>query len=178
MLITFAYCIRRRPSGTGNNEPQASLIPPDKSGSLVWSFQAANPKPARMNDISFRPAGRTEETRRLIRQREHTAHCWQLCCSTPITGGVAPGMPPNLNCFRRNRYAPSCLALHLSHYALPPRVSRLAGFVKWCHLELDSFRGASHSREACPPRRRGSGNPVLLQPISTESRVGFPPSRE
>jgi hypothetical protein len=94
---------------------------------LVRNFQTANPEPARMNDISFRPAGRTEETRRLIRQREHTARCWQLCCSTPITGGVAPGMPPNLNCFRRNRYAPLWLFLHLSGYALPPWVSRNGG---------------------------------------------------
>jgi len=30
-----------------------------------------------------------EETRYLIRQRKQTA-CWQLCCSTPITGGVDP----------------------------------------------------------------------------------------
>ncbi len=27
MLIPFAYCFRRRPSGTGNNEPPTSLFP-------------------------------------------------------------------------------------------------------------------------------------------------------
>ena len=27
MLVSFAYRFRQRPSGTGNNEPPASLIP-------------------------------------------------------------------------------------------------------------------------------------------------------
>lgn len=37
MLISFASCFRRRPSGTGNNEPPTSLE------SLIPSPQAANP---------------------------------------------------------------------------------------------------------------------------------------
>jgi hypothetical protein len=37
MLISFASCFRRRSSGTGNNEPPASL------GSLVPDPQAASP---------------------------------------------------------------------------------------------------------------------------------------
>ena len=54
----------------------------------------------------------------MTRQRRHTA-CWQLSVSTPITGGVAPGMPPKRARSRRNRYAPATL----SGYALMPGVS-------------------------------------------------------
>ncbi len=105
MLRPFARKIRQRLSGTDKNEPPTSLILFRRRKRFTPWFQAATKELARYIDIFLRPAGRTKKTRYLIRQREQTA-CWQLSCSTPITGGVAPGMPSRRNSFRRNRYTP------------------------------------------------------------------------
>ena len=41
MLVSFAYCFRQRPSGTGNNEPPASLN--SAEADLARSPEAVNP---------------------------------------------------------------------------------------------------------------------------------------
>jgi hypothetical protein len=106
MLIPFALSLRRRPSGTGNNEPPASLIPSLTRESRPRAFRREAPdQPALMTSLSARRAGRRRRAA-LIRQREQTA-CWQLCvprrsrvvwppaCLPSARASVETGTPPN-----------------------------------------------------------------------------------
>jgi hypothetical protein len=98
------YRFRQRPSGTSNNEPPASLLAPPKRNSRPTASDGGR-RASPLDDASFRPAGRTEEARYLIRQRKQTA-CWQLCVPRRLRVVWTPGMPSKHQRFRRNRNAP------------------------------------------------------------------------
>jgi hypothetical protein len=59
MLIAFASCFRRRSSGTGKNEPPASLFPVK---GLAKNPKAPDPQPSRQATLRIPHAGLKEET--------------------------------------------------------------------------------------------------------------------
>ena len=60
MLVSFAYRFRQRPSGTGNNEPPASLN--SAAADLTRNPEAVNSEPARQATLHIPHAGLKEET--------------------------------------------------------------------------------------------------------------------
>ena len=64
MLIPFATIFTSGPQEQAITNRRLACFPRLR-GSLAQSLQTADPEPARLDDICLRPAGRTEETRRL-----------------------------------------------------------------------------------------------------------------
>ncbi len=104
MLISFATDFAYDPQERAITNRRLACSP-DESGSRPTASDGDR-RTSPLNDASPRTAGRTEETRYLIRQRKQTA-CWQLCVPRRLRVVWTPGMPSKRECFRRNRNAPT-----------------------------------------------------------------------